>query len=226
MSVLFVLTACSGGSGESTSSATAAERLETAATTLSEAEGLTIGLTTEQLPSGVSGLLSAKGEGNHSPAFAGTVTVSAGGSSIDAEVIAVGGKVWVKTGFSPDFLTIDPATLGAPDPAALVGTGPGDGLLSLFGATADPTAGKDSRDGAVVLTTITGTVPGSTVVSLLSSADEDASYQVEYRLTDDDELHDATITGPFYGGSSVTYRLTMSPTDGPVSVEAPVRPGA
>ena len=73
-----------------------------------------------------------------------------------------------------------------------------------------------------MLTAVSGTLPGSVVDALIPSADEDATFDVEFRLTDDDELRDATITGPFYpDADDVTYDLTVEPSDESVDITAP-----
>lgn len=211
----------SGCTGDDDASAPADERLDAAAAALEDAKSLEVSLSTPELPSGTKGLLSAEGVGDHSPAFAGDVKVVAGGATIGAEVIAVDGKVYAKTGFSPLWAPLDPASLGAPDPADLVGRDSDSGLGSLLGATEDVKQGDRSRDGKLVLTQITGTLPGERIKALIPSADADATFDVTYRLTDDDELHDATITGPFYGDAEVTYTLKLDPLDEPANIEAP-----
>ncbi len=173
----------------------------------------------------MSGLLSAKGEGNHSPAFKGKVTVLTGGTSLGADVIATGGEVLAKTSFSPDYLSIDPATLKAPDPAALFDKD--TGITQILSSTDKLSDGGRSRDGEDVLTTITGTLPGSVVKTIIPSAATDATFKVTYRLDDDDVLRDATLSGPFYGGDSdVSYTVKLTTSDTPVTIEAPNRPGA
>lgn len=210
---------CTGDAAEP--KASAADRLTAAATTIGDAPAMEIDLRTKALPSGQSGLLSAEGVGDHSPAFRGKVEVSAGGASLGAEVVAVDGKVWAKTGFAPGFGIIDPASLQAPDPAVLVGTGPTDGLPGLLTRTQDLKTGDKSRDGDEVLTDLTGSIPGADVAALLPSADASSAFDVTYRLTDDDELHDATITGPFYGDEDVTYTLEITPMNEAVTITAP-----
>lgn len=213
-----LLGGCTGDDGESVP---ADERLDAAAEALADAESFDISLTTPELPSGTKGLLEATGIGDHSPAFQGEVKVVAGGASIGAEVIATDGKVWAKTGFSPLWAPLDPASLGAPDPADLVGTDSDSGVGSLLGATEDVEGGDRSRDGDEVLTKITGTIPGERIQALIPTADEAATFAVTYRLTDDDELHDAQIKGPFYGGEDITYTLTLDPRDEAADIQAP-----
>ncbi len=214
------LTACTGGDdgGGETDTAALADRLASAQKTLDAAETIELSLVTKELPDGVTGLLSAEGTGNHTPAFRGTVTVVTGGASLDADVIATGGSVWAKTGFSPGFLAIDPATLKAPDPASLFAAG--KGVSGLLPATEDLEDGGEKRDGSDVLSTITGTLEGGDVQALIPSADVDGSFEVEWRL-DDDALRDATVKGPFYDDSDVTYTLKISTSDEPVEITKP-----
>jgi lipoprotein LprG len=204
-----------GGDGDAL-----AARLADAKTTLDTAETIDISLATKSIPDGVTGLLSATGQGNHSPAFTGTVTVISGGASVGADVIATGGTVYAKTGFLPDFTPIDPATLKAPDPAALLKAD--GGITTILTSTEDLVEDGQSRDGKDVLTSIKGTLPGSVVATIIPSAAADQNFAVVYRLGDDDELRDATISGPFYpGGEKVTYTVSLETSDTPVTITAP-----
>ncbi len=196
------------------------DRLASARTTLDEAESIDFSIVADELPSGVRGLLSAVGTGIPAPAFEGDVTVSVG-TSIDAEVIALGDVVYADSAFLPGgFTEVDPALLGAPNPADLFDTE--TGVSNLLTSTVDPEAGEESRDGEDVLTTISGMLPGDLVAALIPTADEAGEFAVTYRLTDDDELRDAQISGPFYGDSGdVTYDLGVDPSDEPVDITAP-----
>lgn len=199
---------------------TLAPRLAEAKATLDDAETLTVSLATKGLPTGVTGLLSAKGEGNHSPAFKGKVKVIAGGASIGADVVAVGGIVYAKTGFSPSFVEIDPASLKAPDPASLIATG--GGISDLLIKTTKLTAGGKTRDGSAVLSSIKGRLPGNIVQSLVPSADPTKSFSVTYRLSDKGELRDATVKGPFYPKSrDIAYTINVTTSDTPVTITKP-----
>lgn len=201
-----------------------AARLATAKDAIDGAETIDIALSTTKIPSGVSGLLAAKGRGNHSPAFMGKVTVITGGSSLGADVIATEGKVWAKTSFAPVYLSIDPASLRAPDPATLLASD--GGITEILLKTEKLTDGGRSRDGSDVLTTIKGTLPGAIVSSIIPSADVAKDFAVTYRLDDDDHLHDARLSGPFYpGADDVTYSVTLLTSESPVTIEAPTRPG-
>lgn len=220
-----VLAGCTDSSdGDKGDPAKLQARLTEAKTALDDAETITISLATDKLPSGVTGLLSAKGKGNHSPAFDGKVKVVTGGTSLDADVIAVDGKVWAKTSFAPVFLTIDPDSLKAPDPASLLAKD--TGVTQILAKTEKLTEGKKSRDGDDVLTTIKGTLPGSLVKDIIPSAAEDESFAATYRLDDDNVLRDATLKGPFYpDGGDVTYTVTLTTSDTAVTIEPPSRFG-
>ncbi|MET0930728.1 MAG: LppX_LprAFG lipoprotein [Aeromicrobium sp.] len=226
---VLLLAGCSGSSDASGGSdggdgkdaaADLAARLANAKETLDGAETIKVSLATKSLPDGITGLLSAEGSGNHSPAFEGTVTVVTGGASLGAEVIATGGKVYAKTGFLPDFTPIDPASLKAPDPALLISAD--QGITQILVATHGLTEDGQTRDGNDVLTTIKGTLAGDVVQNIIPSADAAETFAVTYRLDDDDALRDATLTGPFYpGGEDVTYRVALETSDAPVTIEAP-----
>ena len=82
--------------------------------------------------------------------------------------------------------------------------------------------GAKSRAGKEVLTTITGAIPGTVVRAILPSADVKASFPVTYRLTEDNELRDASISGPFYPGvADVTYDISVTTSSEPVSITLP-----
>ncbi len=215
------LSACSGDAsgGDEADTSALAGRLTSAQQTLDAAASIELSLATKELPDGVTGLLRAEGTGNHDPAFEGTVTVVTGGASLDADVVATGGTVWAKTGFAPTFLTIDPASLKAPDPATLFAKG--QGVSGLLPATEDLGDGGEKRDGSDVLRTVTGTLSGADVQALIPSADADAAFDVEWRLDDEDALRDATVTGPFYGDDDVTYTIEVTTSDEPVEITAP-----
>ena len=221
LSVVLLMTGCQGDSGgEKTDTSELQKRLSAARATIDQAETVDISLATKSLPDGVTGLLSATGQGNHSPAFKGKVKVVTGGSTLTADVVSAEGTLKAKTSFSPLYLEIDPASLKAPDPAALLDAE--TGVTQILDQTKTLKAGDESRDGADVLTSITGTLPGSLVRTIIPSADAEQTFDVKYRLTDDDELRDATLTGPFYPeGGDVTYTVKITTSDQRVTIKVP-----
>ena len=221
LAAALLLAGCQGDSdGEKADTSELQKRLSAARTTIDEAETVDISLVTQSLPDGVTGLLSATGQGNHSPAFKGKVKVVTGGSTLSADVVSAEGTLKAKMSFSPLYLEIDPAALKAPDPAALLD--PDSGVTQILDQTETLKAGDESRDGSDVLTTITGTLPGSVVRTIIPSADAEATFDVKYRLTDDDELRDATLKGPFYpDGGDVTYTVKLTTSDEPVTIKVP-----
>jgi lipoprotein LprG len=213
-----LLSGCSDDSSDATPDELA-DRLAAAKTQLDEAASVEFQLAADELPDDVTGLLEANGTGTHEPAFEGDVSVSAMGG-VDADVIAIGDDVWAQISFSPTYVPVDPTELGAPNPATLFD--PDAGVTTFLTSTDDLQAGEESRDGDLVLTTVTGTLPGDIVQRLIPSADESADFDVEYRITDDDALHDAEMTGPFYGDSGdITYTMSLSASDEQVDITAP-----
>ncbi len=195
-------------------------RLDMAKQSLDEAASVAFSMSTESLPSGVSGLLDADGVGTHIPAFEGEGHVVTGGATLPIDLVSVAGEVYAKVGFVPTYFPIDPGSYGAPDPAALLD--PDTGVSTFLTSTEAVAGGEPSREGEEVLTTISGTLAGQTVQTLIPSADSAADFAVEYGLTDDDELRSAVVTGPFYPGSDdVTYTLSLDPSDQVVKITAP-----
>ncbi|CAN5870027.1 hypothetical protein BH20ACT6_BH20ACT6_18580 [soil metagenome] len=221
VAVLPVAAGCSGDGDDAPPEPDVSSRLESARAQLDEATSLQVRLVSDNVPDGTVGLIEADGVGNHDPAFEGVVTVVTGGlGQVDADVVSVRGDVEAKVGFVPTYAPVDPDDLGAPDPAALLSTE--NGVSSWLTQTEKPVAGEDSRDGEVIVTGVSGTLPGAVVKQLIPTADDTADFDVVYRLTDDDALRDAAITGPFYpDGADVTYDLTVTTSDQPVDIELP-----
>ena len=197
-----------GGKGDGED---AQEALEAAKTVLDETSGVTIALSTKDLPSGVTGITSAEGTGVHPSAFEGTFKLSVSGLPADADVIAVDGKTYAKNSLLlPDWTEIDPADYGAPDPAKLMD--PDGGFSGLLAAAEDVKAGESVRggkDNKEVLTAYTGTIASDAVAALIPAAEGDFSFT--YTISDADELREAVIKGAFYGADEgdVTYTLTL-----------------
>jgi lipoprotein LprG len=221
LAAALLLTGCQGDSDQPTADVgELQQRLSAARATIDEAETINVSLEAGALPDGVTGLQSASGQGNHSPAFKGKVKVATGGSTLTADVISAGGVLKAKTSFSPGYLTIDPASLQAPDPARLLDAE--NGITRILDETDGLAEAGESRDGDDVLTTISGTLPGSLVSTIIPSADAQSTFTVEYRLTADDELRDATLRGPFYpGAGDISYTVALSTSDQPVEIKVP-----
>jgi lipoprotein LprG len=213
-------TAVTGCSGDDKPQEDPTQALTAAKKRLDETSGVQIGLSTERLPSGVNGILDADGVGTHDPAFSGTLKVSAGGITADAEVVAVGDVVYAKLPFATKFARIDPADYGAPDPADLMS--PDGGISSLLTAATDVKTGKSVRDGKVVLSSYTATVPGQAVAAVIPSASSSEDFSATFTVTDDDELAKAVLTGPFYPkAKDVTYAITFDAYDTKKKITAP-----
>jgi lipoprotein LprG len=218
VTVLTLLTGCSGG--EEKQGASPEDTLAAAKKNLDTTTGVRIGLSTAALPRGTTGLLAADGVGTHAPAFQGSIKVSASGVTADADVVAVGGKVYAKLPFTTRFAAIDPDEYGAPDPADLLATE--GGLSSLLTAAGEIQTGDKVREGKVVLRSYTAKVPGTAVASVIPSADEQASFAAIFTVTDDDRLDKAVLSGPFYPkGDDVTYDITFRDYGTTKTIKAP-----
>ncbi len=212
------VTRWTGGVAES---APPAERLDDARAALDKAGSVSLDLSSRDVPQRENGVTAAEGHGVVSetePAFKGTITGTVEGVAGAVEVIAIGDDTWMRF-FTPDYEKADLATLGAPNPATFFK--PGEGISSLLPATADPTAGKDVRQGQEVLGTITGTLSGSLVEKVLGLGQGTGTYEVTYGLTEADQLRTATIVGDFFPGATSTYVLVISDYGSPVAIDRP-----
>ncbi len=198
-----------------------AERLEDAQAALDAAGSVTLDLSSRDVPLRENGVTAAQGQGvvsEEEPKFRGSITGTIGGVAGTVEVVAIGETTWIKF-FTPEFEEADLEDLGAPNPAMFFH--PGDGISSMLTATQDPVAGDDAREGSEVLATISGTLPGATVESVLDLGDGTGTYDVVYGLTENDQLRTATLTGPFFDGATSTYTLVISDYGSPVEIGRP-----
>ena len=138
--------------------------------------------------------------------------------------------LYVKQPFTTEFAPADPKEYNAPDPALLFAKD--GGITSLMTATTDPVEGKTTRSGADVLKTITGKLPGASVVKLLNFGDPAKTFDVTYGITDPGgELRSVTLVGPFFDGATSTpatsttvtstYTLTLDKYGAPVEISKP-----
>ena len=206
--VLVLGTGCGGGSGSDDTDP--AEALATAQHTLEDTSGVSLSLSTDDLPDGVQGLKSASGTVTDAPAYDGSLGVVTSLGSFSVPVKAVGGEVYAQIPLTPGWSEVDPADYGAPDPSRLISADAG--VPSILAATTEPRRGKEIRGGTdnkEVLTTYTGTVPASAVSSIIPGATGD--FRATYALTSDGDLRQATLTGVFYSGhASNTYTLVLT----------------
>jgi lipoprotein LprG len=203
------LASCSGGGGSNEVTLTPDKALAQAKNNLDDTSGVTLTLSTEDLPDGVTGIERAEGVGTHAPAFEGTITVVLSGQAFEVPVVAVDDEVHAQLPLTIGWQEVDPAEYGAPDPAQLMS--PDAGFSSLLGATADLEEGDSVRggeDNKEVLTEYTGTVPGDVMQNIIPTASGD--FDVVYTIDDDGRLRSADLTGVFYeDADSMTYTVTF-----------------
>lgn len=201
------VTACSGDSSDS--GPTAAQALAEAKKHLDDTSGVRIGLSTDNLPDGVTGVQNAEGVGTHAPAFDGKITVVLSGQAFEVPVVAVDRKVYVQLPLTPGWQDIDPSDYGAPDPAQLMS--PDHGFSALLAHTTDLKKGDSVRGGEKndeVLTEYSGKVGADVVRDVIPTASGD--FDATYTITDGGELRSAHLTGVFYKDSDpMSYTVTF-----------------
>jgi lipoprotein LprG len=180
-------------------------------------------LTGRDIPSGAVALTKGDGVATHAPAFKGQLGVTSGGNPIDAEVVAVGGKVYVKPSFAPSFILFTPkqlSDLGAPDPAVFLD--PAKGVSSLLPALKNPVVKGESRQGSAVLTEVTGTIAGSALIGIFPKAPKDKEFPATFKIDKSSkQLSSATVSGPFYPGGTSAYDLTLDKYGEQVEITKP-----
>lgn len=203
------LAACDSASPASDSGESPTQALASAKKHLDGTSGVNLTLSTDKLPSGVTGVQQAAGVATHDPAFDGSITVVLNGQPFDIPVVSVDHKVYVQLPLTHGWQDVDPGEYGAPDPAQLLS--PDQGFSSLLTATTGVKKGDSVRGGSDnkdVLTTYSGSVAADQVRNILPGASGD--FDATYTLTSDDELRSAELTGVFYANSDpMTYTLTF-----------------
>lgn len=198
------------------------EVLALAKTTLDETSGVKISLTTDAVPSGVTGIKSATGLGAHPAAFQGEFELSVNGLPATAEVVAVDGVTYAKNSLLlPDWTEIDPADYGAPDPATLMEPDGGfSGLLSALTGLEEGDSVRGGEDNREILTEYTGTIPSTAVEALIPTASGD--FDATLTISEDGELRRADLTGVFYDeADELTYTLTLDDYGTEAEITAP-----
>ena len=199
---------------------TAAEQLAAAKAKADAATSMHLTLRSSGIPESANGAMGADGSGTHAPAFKGTLDARISGIQAKVEVIAIDQLLYLKLPFTTEFAEVDPKEYNAPNPALLFAVD--GGVTSLLTSTTNPVLGKQTREGADVLTTITGKLPGASVAKLLNIGDAAKTFDVTYGITDPGgELRTVTVVGPFYQGATSTYTLTLDKYGAPVEITKP-----
>jgi lipoprotein LprG len=216
---LLVLPVACGGSGGST--VDPATALKTAGQKLASTSGVSLSLTTSDLPDGVEGVEGAEGTVTDAPAFDGNLTVVISAGTFQVPVRSVAGKVYAKIPLTPVYNEITPSDYGAPDPGLLISSD--KGIPAILAATTAAKAGEQVRGGTdkkEVLSTYRGSVPATAVANLIPGAS--GSFAATYGIADNGELRQATLTGTFYSGKpSMSYTLVLTGYGNSTDIVAP-----
>ncbi|GAA1648603.1 hypothetical protein GCM10009744_45010 [Kribbella alba] len=224
--LVLALTGCSGNKDDADGKKTGEDPvalLTAAKKAIDEAASVHLVLTGRDLPDSAQALAAGDGVATHAPAFKGKLTVRAAGAPIDAQVVAVGSKVYAKLPFTPKFIELPPsqlAALGAPDPAILLN--PTKGLTAVLPTLKDPAIKGDTRDGSKVLTEVTGAVQGRSLQGIFPKVPADKDFPSSFKIDKDTkQLVSATITGPFYDGATSSYDVTFDKYGEQVAITKP-----
>lgn len=219
LAVVAALGACSNAA-DTGQGKTPAQQLAAAKSRADAATSMHLTLRSSGIPESANGALGADGTGTHAPAFKGTLDARISGFQAKVEVVAVDKLLYLKLPFTTEFAQVDPKEYNAPDPAQIFA--PEGGITSLLTQSTDLVEGKATRQGAEVLKTIKGKLPGASVTKLLNIGDATKTFDVTYGITDPGgELRTVTMVGPFYQGATSTYTLTLDKYGAPVAISKP-----
>lgn len=214
------LTGCSGSPAPASTTVPAADRLAAVKAVVDAAPSVHLVMISRDIPEGVGAVLGLDGVGTHPPAFKGTVSARMAGIMASVAVVAVGGVMHVKLPLTTSYQAVDPKTLGAPDPALFFD--PAKGVTTLLTATTNPVRGAQARVGSEIVTTYSGSLPGSVITALLNVGSATAVYAVKFGVVEESsQLRTVELTGPFYAGATSTYVLTLDRYGDPVTITAP-----
>jgi lipoprotein LprG len=191
--------------------------------TLDETSSVHFVIDGRDIPDSANALVKADGVATHAPAFKGKLNVRTRGTALDADVVAVGAKVYAKVSFAPSYIELKKSQLddlGAPDPAVLLD--PEKGITSTLPTLKNATVKGETRDGSKVLTEIGGAVEGKTLVGIFPGAPADKEFPSTFKIDKSTkQLVAATITGPFYDGATSSYDVTLDKYGEPVEITKP-----
>lgn len=215
-----LLTGCGGGGSGKADAQSPAQVMEQAKKKYDEASSVRIALSTQSTPTSGNGVLAATGDVTRAPAFKGDVKVVISGLTATVPITSVGGKVYAKLPLQTKFSVIKPSEYGAPDPADFAD--PATGLSSLLTQLDGLKKKGQTRSAETILTTYTGTLPGSAVKQVIPSAVSQETYATSVGVDEKGFARTVTVTGPFFSGSQdVTYDVLLDSYDKGVTITAP-----
>lgn len=218
-----VLAGCSSAKDPDSSSSGGEDvqkRLKSAQSKLGSTAGYHVKLTSSGTPDQETSLKSGEGDVVTSPAsFKGKVTANTGGKDVNLEVVSIGDENWVKPGFSPKYVSFDPADVGVPAPTKLFSAT--NGLPALSTLSKDMKKSGEKLVNGEKVTLFKGTVEAVTATKALNFGRTTKEYTVEVGLTEKDEMRSMTINGPFFDFSDVTYNLELTKYGQKVTITKP-----
>jgi len=211
---------CGGDDADKAAQKTPAQVMQTAKKNFDEASSVRIALSTESTPTTGNGVLGATGEVNQDPAVEGDVKVVLNGLTATVPVTSVGGKVYAKLPLQTKYAVIDPAEYGAPDPADFAD--PEEGLSGLLAKVDGLKRGKQTRSADTILTSYSGTLPGTAIKKIIPSAVAQESYETSIGVDEKGYANTVKVTGPFFSGSEdVSYDVLLTEYGRDVEIAVP-----
>jgi hypothetical protein len=219
---LLAVTGCSGG-GDSDADAGSkpADLLAAARASLERTNTLHFSLTSADVPENGTRLMAGDGVVARPKSFQGKLSILLNGSKVSIDLISADAKVYAKLPFSNSFQVTDPKAFGLSDPANLIDSK--TGIARMFGELTEVSSKGEQRIGDDVVTQVDGSLPGSLVEDLLTSADPATAVKTELYITKSSkQLRRVVLTGPFFEkGKNSSFNLLLDKYGTPVTITAP-----
>jgi lipoprotein LprG len=219
---LLAVSGCSGGSdGDGDAAGKPTDLLAAARTSLERANTIHFTLTSADVPENGTRLMAGEGVVARPKSFQGKLSILLGGNKVSIDLISADARVYAKLPFSKSFQVTDPATFGLSDPANLIDSK--TGIARMFGELTGVSSKGEQRIGDDVVTQLNGSLPGTLVEDLLTSADPATPVKTELYITKaDQQLRRVVLTGPFFEkGKNSTFNLLLDKYGAPVTITAP-----
>jgi lipoprotein LprG len=175
-----------------------AQLLRDAKQSVDSAPSLHFTLSSANVSSTGTSITGGEGVARRPDGFAGKLTVSLGGFTLNVDVVSIGGVFYARSPLgSGGFDRTDPSKYGFGDPGKLLD--PSNGLSSLLSMCASPSNRDGDRLNGEQLDEVACAMPGARVAALLTSADPSQPVQATVGVdSTSHQLRRVVMTGPFF----------------------------
>jgi lipoprotein LprG len=219
--VLTVGVAAAMLSGCGAAAADPAQLLREAKSSVDSAPAVHFTLTSANVTGAGPLITGGQGDAKRPDGFAGSLSVVAGGFTVNVDVVSTGGVFYAQSPLSAGFTKTDPSAYGFGDPGKLLD--PATGLSSLLAVCSSPANRDGDRLNGEQLDEVACAIPGAQVAALLTSADPSQPVQATVGVNSSThQLRRVVLVGPFFDRAhSSTFTVVLDKYGENVSITPP-----